>query len=80
MTRCTRCGDLPATPPEAALIETHEMCRRCRQDDLTERLDYLRVELRDLGNDLDQALGHVLINDDLEAAITALVAPLKAAT
>ena len=30
MTRCVRCGEKPSTPGEADLIETHEMCRRCR--------------------------------------------------
>ena len=32
MTRCVRCGEKPSTPGEADLIETHEMCRRCRPD------------------------------------------------
>ena len=36
MTRCVRCGEKPSTPGEADLIETHEMCRRCRHDDLRE--------------------------------------------
>ena len=36
MTRCVRCGEKPSTPGEADLFETHEMCRRCRHDDLRE--------------------------------------------
>lgn len=77
MTRCVRCGEKPSTPGEADLIETHEMCRRCRHDDLRERVAYLRLELRELAADTDKATAHVLLDDNLEADITALTAPLK---
>ena len=77
MTRCVRCGEKPSTPGEADLIETHEMCRRCRHDDLRERVAYLRTELRELAADTDMATAHVLLDDSLEADITALTAPLK---
>lgn len=77
MTRCVRCGEKPSAPGEADLIETHEMCRRCRHDDLRERVAYLRTELRELAADADMATAHVLLDDNLEADITALTAPLK---
>ena len=77
MTRCVRCGEKPSASAEADLIETHEMCRRCRHDDLRERVNYLRLELRELAADTDATTAHVLLDDDLEADINALVAPLK---
>ena len=77
MTRCVRCGEKPSTSAEADLIETHEMCRRCRHDDLRERVAYLRTELRELAADTDKATAHVLLDDSLEADINTLTASLK---
>lgn len=77
MTRCVRCGEKPGSVGEAALVEAHEMCRGCREDDLRERVNYLRLELRELAADTDATTAHVLLDDNLEADINALVAPLK---
>lgn len=76
-TRCISCGDSTRhmRDVEAALVETHEMCIGCRASDLSERVRFIRAELRDLALDTDPASG--LIPDALEADINQLVAVLK---
>ena len=76
-TRCISCGESTRhmRDVEAALVEAHEMCIVCRTSDLSERVRFIRAELRDLALDTDPASG--LIPDALEADINQLVAVLK---
>ena len=78
VTSCLRCGEQPWKQAEAELVEAHELCKRCREDDLQERIDYLRLEIRELGDDLERALHHIGMPDHIVTAVGDLTATLKA--
>ena len=77
MTHCLRCGEKPRSDAEAGLIETHEMCRQCREADLRERVAFIHAEIRDLSADTEKALSHVLLDDHLEADVNTLAVLIK---
>lgn len=76
MIRCTRCGEKPHGA-EVDLVLFHEMCRRCREDDLREQAAHIKADLSALADDLNKTEFHTNMPDSLVAEINTLVAALK---
>ena len=68
---CVKCGARPSAPDVAELIETNELCPKCRAADLRDSAKEIHDAVADLVRDSLPAMSRGLLSVELEEMVVA---------